>query len=857
MELEGYGEFSLLGSGGNAHVYEAMPDGGDQAVAVKVLRGGGDEAVNRRFERERKLMAELQEIDGVVPVLDSGVTDAGDPYIVMPLYQSGSLQGAIKDGSVPWEDALEMMRTISGAVAEAHKKRILHLDIKPANVLLDAEGQPHLGDFGIAEMMGSTASMSAAMMTPAFTPPERLADAKPSEQTDVYGLGATLFALLAGTPPFGTQERTNPAAVIASVLNDPPPIDRLPDDVPESAANLVARCMAKDPDERPQTADELFGLLTTTIDGGFIPPASPATDDTITTEGPATVGADPTVVRSGSGHQTAGQTIDPTSSEDGSSKKGLLVLAAVALFLLIGGGAIAALVSGGGDDGNVVAAAAEEVDNNSTDNNDGDQSAGDEDAGDGQAEANAADAVEDDSATQSEVETEVGGVDLEAPAGQASDDEIVEVETSSTVVEAPTETAEASEVEADDAQAEAGNQAPDDPADNTPATVASVAVEQAPTTEDTTPEPEPAPDASFNPSRTTIEEGESVSFANNSSDATSYEWDFGNGSTSRSTSPSHTFSNAGRYTVRLTATGPGGTDTTTRTITVNEPPVIISPPNASISVSDTTVETNDNISFSSTSSGDIDSFRWEFGDGRTSSSSSTSHSYSSAGSYTVRLTVTGPGGSDSTTRTVTVSDPPPPADPPPIPLQIGCQYLGNDTDVEWAFSPLPSLVDTYEIEFSNGSRQDIGRQPGPFRSTDNAVSAIIAVRDGLEGVAPVGSCDRHGGSKPVEGEPGLPTNVTCRFFDFRHDENGNDTWSETWNWSSGGDTDSYRVIINQDGNISEVVNGSSTTHTTVGVRGQSNTGRSVKGIIAVGPGGETRLTISNCGGIGGTGWAPI
>ena len=857
MELEGYGEFSLLGSGGNAHVYEAMPDGGDQAVAVKVLRGGGDEAVNRRFERERKLMAELQEIDGVVPVLDSGVTDAGDPYIVMPLYQSGSLQGAIKDGSVPWEDALEMMRTISGAVAEAHKKRILHLDIKPANVLLDAEGQPHLGDFGIAEMMGSTASMSAAMMTPAFTPPERLADAKPSEQTDVYGLGATLFALLAGTPPFGTQERTNPAAVIASVLNDPPPIDRLPDDVPESAANLVARCMAKDPDERPQTADELFGLLTTTIDGGFIPPASPATDDTITTEGPATVGADPTVVRSGSGHQTAGQTIDPTSSEDGSSKKGLLVLAAVALFLLIGGGAIAALVSGGGDDGNVVAAAAEEVDNNSTDNNDGDQSAGDEDAGDGQAEANAADAVEDDSATQSEVETEVGGVDLEAPAGQASDDEIVEVETSSTVVEAPTETAEASEVEADDAQAEAGNQAPDDPADNTPATVASVAVEQAPTTEDTTPEPEPAPDASFNPSRTTIEEGESVSFANNSSDATSYEWDFGNGSTSRSTSPSHTFSNAGRYTVRLTATGPGGTDTTTRTITVNEPPVIISPPNASISVSDTTVETNDNISFSSTSSGDIDSFRWEFGDGRTSSSSSTSHSYSSAGSYTVRLTVTGPGGSDSTTRTVTVSDPPPPADPPPIPLQIGCQYLGNDTDVEWAFSPLPSLVDTYEIEFSNGSRQDIGRQPGPFRSTDNAVSAIIAVRDGLEGVAPVGSCDRHGGSKPVEGEPGLPTNVTCRFFDFRHDENGNDTWSETWNWSSGGDTDSYRVIINQDGNISEVVNGSSTTHTTVGVRGQSNTGRSVKGIIAVGPGGETRLTISNCGGMGGTGWAPI
>ena len=108
MELEGYEEFALVGSGGNAHVYQAASEDTGELVAVKVLRGAGDEAVTRRFERERKLMGELSEIPQVVPILESGVTGGGDPYLVMPLYTGGSLQAKLSEEPVEWADAVEL-----------------------------------------------------------------------------------------------------------------------------------------------------------------------------------------------------------------------------------------------------------------------------------------------------------------------------------------------------------------------------------------------------------------------------------------------------------------------------------------------------------------------------------------------------------------------------------------------------------------------------------------------------------------------------------------------------------------------------------------------------------------------------
>lgn len=261
MELDGYVDLVAIGSGGNAHVYQARNKDGD-AVAVKVLLGGGDATIARRFAREVRLMEDLTDIDGLVPTLDSGTTNTGDPYLVMPLFSGGSLADELKHGPMPWSRAVSLMLRICLSLAQAHDRQILHLDVKPANVLLDGEGHPWLSDFGIAEIAGSTASMSGAMMTPAYTPPERLRDTKPSALTDVYGVGATLFALLTGAAPFGAEtKRTNPAAVMMSVLNDPVPIERLPPDVPADVAELIQKSMAKEPDDRLSSVDDVAQRL--------------------------------------------------------------------------------------------------------------------------------------------------------------------------------------------------------------------------------------------------------------------------------------------------------------------------------------------------------------------------------------------------------------------------------------------------------------------------------------------------------------------------------------------------------------------------------------------------------------------
>lgn len=260
MEIEGYSDLVSIGAGGNARVYSARDSDGHE-VAIKVLHGGGDEAVARRFGREVRLMEAVRDVEGLVPTLDSGTTATGDPFLVMPLFAGGSLADLLGT-PMAWRAAATHVRDVALALAAAHDRDILHLDVKPANVLLDDAGRPWLGDFGIAEAIGSTASMSGAMLTPAYTPPERLRGEKPSKATDVYGLGATLFALASGTAPFGaTTKRTNPAAVMMAVLNDPVPLERLPEDVPAELVQLIERSMSKDPQPRVGSAHEVARLL--------------------------------------------------------------------------------------------------------------------------------------------------------------------------------------------------------------------------------------------------------------------------------------------------------------------------------------------------------------------------------------------------------------------------------------------------------------------------------------------------------------------------------------------------------------------------------------------------------------------
>ena len=642
MEVAGYHELVLVGSGGNAHVYRAKDDTTGAVVAIKILRGGGDESVTRRFERERTLMAELENIASVVPIHESGVGATGDPYLVMPLYTGGSLQDRVASSPMPWREAVTLTKRMSESIALAHAKRILHLDIKPANVLLDNAGEPWLADFGIAEMMGNTTSMSAQMMTPAFTPPERLDGAKPSEQTDLYGLVATLFALMTGSAPYITDAATGPMSVMMAVLRDPLSLDGLATDTPESVRNLLMRGMAKDPRDRPRSAIELVGLLDDILEGRKVEPlaAMAARTDDVSTP----------VLDSGNTvfvDRSASQAVlvaSTTDNEQDSSRRGALVFAGLAVALLIAGGGIAALVLGGGDDpADEVQTAAQPVD-------DGDESAAETEGDDVDAEEVA---VEVSGAGQSIVSEEsvsqtLGegfGDDTEASTQTSEATTTSRAATPTTATAGPTTTERAAPTTTTE------RAAPTTASTTSTSTTSTSSTSTTPTTR----EPEvtvPPLEAGFVASNGSEGAEQTISFSNiTEGTATSYRWDFGDGNTSTQRAPSHTYAMPGRYSVTVTATGPGGSDSATHPVQVTANSVQFE---AGWTASASPSPNQQTLNFRSITIGPVTSLTWDFGDGGTGTGANPSHTYDTPGSYTVTITATGSEGTDTATHSVRV-----------------------------------------------------------------------------------------------------------------------------------------------------------------------------------------------------------
>lgn len=278
LDIEGLADAEPVGSGGNAVVYRAYEADQDRWVAVKVIRGVGDEAELRRFDRERRAMGRLSQHDGIVTIYYSGITGRGEPYLVMPLLENSSLQDRIdSDGPIPWPEAVELMTTVAQTVEAAHQQNVIHRDLKPGNILLSSGGHPLVADFGIARHTGGSASIqsSAITLTPAYSPPETIDGASPTRSADIYGLGATLFALIAGSPPFVTDRDETMLALLMRVSQDSVR-DLRPDGVPNHVCRAIEHAMAKAPDDRPTTAAEFATALTPgatiSVDPASIPP---------------------------------------------------------------------------------------------------------------------------------------------------------------------------------------------------------------------------------------------------------------------------------------------------------------------------------------------------------------------------------------------------------------------------------------------------------------------------------------------------------------------------------------------------------------------------------------------------------
>jgi eukaryotic-like serine/threonine-protein kinase len=255
LELPGYDFVREIGQGGFADVYLVRQRMPSRDVAVKVLRQTAASAADRdQFENEANRMAMLSSHPGIVTIYEVGVTPDDRPYLTMEYCPHDHFGRIARAHPLTVARALEVGIKVAAAVETAHQASILHRDVKPANILLTTYGEPALADFGIAGGTdGDGLSANQGVSIP-FAAPEVLSGATVGDElSDVYSLGATVYALLAGRAPFSTGEPTTEAQLIERILHAPlPPTGRA--EVPPSLERALATAIARDPSSRYDSA---------------------------------------------------------------------------------------------------------------------------------------------------------------------------------------------------------------------------------------------------------------------------------------------------------------------------------------------------------------------------------------------------------------------------------------------------------------------------------------------------------------------------------------------------------------------------------------------------------------------------
>ncbi|MFJ5883785.1 serine/threonine-protein kinase [Kitasatospora cineracea] len=262
-EVGGYRLFARLGAGGMGRVYLSYTPGG-RPVALKVVRPefAEDGEFRRRFAQE---VSSAQRIHGLytAQVIDSGGLESGAPWLVTSYVPGPSLQQVVREhGALPVRTVLLLVGGIAEALQAIHSVRVVHRDLKPANVLVAADG-PRVIDFGIARAADATALTGTGYRigSPAFMSPEQAQGRPVTAATDVFALGALAAYVAGGAPPFGDGPDT---AVLYRVVHEEPELGT----VPAPLRELVGRCLAKDPADRPTPAEIIEAAREHPVVGG-------------------------------------------------------------------------------------------------------------------------------------------------------------------------------------------------------------------------------------------------------------------------------------------------------------------------------------------------------------------------------------------------------------------------------------------------------------------------------------------------------------------------------------------------------------------------------------------------------------
>jgi serine/threonine-protein kinase len=257
-QLPGYDILELLGQGGTGRVYKARHHGLERVVAVKMLHPGLDDQLVTRFELEARAVAGMQHAN-IAQVFESGRLH-GQPYYVLEYLEGGSLAQRQAGKPLPPRKAAALVELVARAIHACHEKGVLHRDLKPANILLAGDGTPKVVDFGLAKQLGSDAGLTRTgviLGTPSYMAPEQASGVvrQLSPAVDVYALGAVLYELLTGRPPFQGIDALQILALVVSM--DPIPPRRLQPSVPRDLETICLKCLEKSPKRRYASAREL------------------------------------------------------------------------------------------------------------------------------------------------------------------------------------------------------------------------------------------------------------------------------------------------------------------------------------------------------------------------------------------------------------------------------------------------------------------------------------------------------------------------------------------------------------------------------------------------------------------------
>jgi serine/threonine protein kinase len=259
---------SLLGVGGMGRVYKAVNPEGDE-VALKLVKAdlASDEIFRRRFEREVRIARTVVHLH-VVPVIDAGEHE-GIPYMAQKYVGNGTLEDLVqKEQTLDLDTAVKMCNQVAAGLDALCAAGLVHRDVKPANILLDAEGTAFITDFGLAkDSQGSVLTRPGqALGSLDYMAPEQIRGEPVTAASDVYALGCVIYECLIGAPPFA--DRQGMRVLWAHLQDDPSnPCDRRAD-LPPAVGELILRALDKEAQNRPQTAGEFAQMLRDAVGTG-------------------------------------------------------------------------------------------------------------------------------------------------------------------------------------------------------------------------------------------------------------------------------------------------------------------------------------------------------------------------------------------------------------------------------------------------------------------------------------------------------------------------------------------------------------------------------------------------------------